>query len=93
MSGCEQSRLEECLKEQADVKQALETAEREREMERENNEEARREWEREKGAMREEISELRENLRQSWEKVKRMEGRQKVLQGTLSPMCLRVLHS
>uniref|UniRef100_UPI003AACEE7C calcium-binding and coiled-coil domain-containing protein 1-like n=1 Tax=Centroberyx gerrardi TaxID=166262 RepID=UPI003AACEE7C len=72
-----QSRLEECLKEQADLKPALEVAKREKEIEKEKSKEARREWEREREAMKEEISELRQNLRNNSEMLKTMAGKHK----------------
>ncbi|KAM4613789.1 calcium-binding and coiled-coil domain-containing protein 1b [Polymixia lowei] len=72
-----QSRLEKCLKEQADLKQAVEMAKHEKETENENNQGERRQWEREREAMKEEISELRENLRHNWDRLKRMQGKHK----------------
>lgn len=51
------------------------------EIEKENSEKARVEWERERGAMKEEISELRDNLRQNCETLKKIEGKHKVQAG------------
>ncbi|XP_019132265.2 calcium-binding and coiled-coil domain-containing protein 1-like isoform X3 [Larimichthys crocea] len=72
-----QSRLEECLKQQADIQQALDVTKKEREDESENSKKTRMEWEREREAMREEISELRDNMRQNYETLKKMEGKHK----------------
>lgn len=75
---CEQSRLEECLKNQADIQRALDVTKTETENERENNKKARVEWEREREAMKEEISELRGSLRHNSETLKKVEGKHKV---------------
>ncbi|KAL7407589.1 hypothetical protein ABVT39_010589 [Epinephelus coioides] len=72
-----QSRLEECLKKQVDIQQALDVAKKEVVNEKENSRKARLEWERESEAMKEEISELRDNLRNSCEMLTRMEGKHK----------------
>ncbi|XP_056130086.1 calcium-binding and coiled-coil domain-containing protein 1b [Lampris incognitus] len=72
-----QGRLEECLKEQDSLRKALEMAKDEKETERQRSEEVRQRWEQERQALHKEISELRENLRQNWEKLKWMEGRNK----------------
>ncbi|XP_019132264.2 calcium-binding and coiled-coil domain-containing protein 1-like isoform X2 [Larimichthys crocea] len=79
-----QSRLEECLKQQADIQQALDVTKKEREDESENSKKTRMEWEREREAMREEISELRDNMRQNYETLKKMEGKHKVQTGHAS---------
>ncbi|XP_035517440.1 calcium-binding and coiled-coil domain-containing protein 1b isoform X1 [Morone saxatilis] len=72
-----QSRLEECLKKQAEIQQALDMTKKETENVKESSENARMEWEREREAMREEISELRSNIRQNYEMLKKMEGKHK----------------
>ncbi|GAA6215695.1 calcium-binding and coiled-coil domain-containing protein 1-like [Lates japonicus] len=72
-----QSRLEECFKKQVDLQQALNVAKKETENERENSKKARMEWEREREAMKEEISELRDNLRHNYDLLKKMEGKHK----------------
>lgn len=51
------------------------------EIEKENSEKARVEWEREREAMKEEISELRDNVRQHCETLKKIEGKHKVQAG------------
>lgn len=81
---CEQSRLEECLKNQADIQQALDMTKKETENERENNKTARMEWELERESMKEEISELRDNLRYNCETLKKVEGKHKVQAGHAS---------
>lgn len=73
-----QTRLDECLREQADSKQAREEAEREKEREEERSKRAKEEWEREREGMNEEISELRDNLRRSCDRMEKVEGKQKV---------------
>ncbi|XP_047438678.1 calcium-binding and coiled-coil domain-containing protein 1-like [Mugil cephalus] len=72
-----QGRLEECLKKQADLQRALDTATKETENEKENGKKARVDWECERGAMIEEITELRDHLRQSCEMLKKIEGKHK----------------
>uniref|UniRef100_A0A3B4GW43 Calcium binding and coiled-coil domain 1 n=1 Tax=Pundamilia nyererei TaxID=303518 RepID=A0A3B4GW43_9CICH len=68
-----QSRLEECLKTQGGLQQALDVAKKETENEKENSRKARSEWEYEREAMKEEIMELRDNLRHSREMLKTIE--------------------
>lgn len=75
---CGQSRLEECVKKQEEVQRALDAAEREMEREKEKGRRARGEWERERDAMREVITELRDSMRENYEKMKKMEGKHKV---------------
>lgn len=53
----------------------------ETEKEKEMSEKARMEWERERGAMKEEISELRDNMRENCEMLRKMEGKHKVHTG------------
>ncbi|KAI3370200.1 hypothetical protein L3Q82_024973, partial [Scortum barcoo] len=72
-----QSRLEECLKKQADMQQALDMMKRETEIEKDNIEKAKVEWEHERDAMREEILELRDNLRQNCDTLRKIEGKHK----------------
>ncbi|XP_023279166.1 calcium-binding and coiled-coil domain-containing protein 1-like isoform X1 [Seriola lalandi dorsalis] len=72
-----QSRLEECLKKQADLQQALDEAKEERQSEKENSRKERMEWESEREAMTEEISELKDNLRHKCDLLKKMEGKHK----------------
>ncbi|XP_038144017.1 calcium-binding and coiled-coil domain-containing protein 1b [Cyprinodon tularosa] len=72
-----QSRLAQSLKQQEDLLRALEEAKKEVECEKETSKRARIEWEREREAMREEITELRDNLRQSCQILKRLEERHK----------------
>ncbi|KAK9529161.1 hypothetical protein VZT92_013274 [Zoarces viviparus] len=79
-----QSQLEECLKKQANIQQALAEAKEETENEKRNGNNARGEWEREREAMNEELSELRDNLRLNCEMVKKMEGKHKVQAGHAS---------
>nr|XP_020448854.1 calcium-binding and coiled-coil domain-containing protein 1-like [Monopterus albus] len=72
-----QSRLDECLKKQACLQQALNNAQMETENEKENSNKARVGWECEREAMKEEISDLRDNLRQSCDMLKQMEKKHK----------------
>lgn len=53
-------------------------SEREVEKEKENSRRARGEWERERDAMREVISKLRDGMRENYEKLKKMEGKHEV---------------
>lgn len=52
--------------------------EKEVEKEKENSRRARGEWERERDAMREVISKLRDGLRENYEKLKKIEGKHEV---------------
>ncbi|XP_071349889.1 calcium-binding and coiled-coil domain-containing protein 1b isoform X1 [Trachinotus anak] len=72
-----QSRLEECLKKQAVVQQALDEAKKETANEKENSKKARMEWESEREAMKKDISELKDNLRHKCDMLKKMEGKHK----------------
>ncbi|CAJ1051146.1 calcium-binding and coiled-coil domain-containing protein 1b [Xyrichtys novacula] len=72
-----QSQLDECLKRQADIQQALQEAKEEAENEREHNKIAKMEWELEREAMKGEITELRDNLRYNSDTLKKMEGKHK----------------
>lgn len=51
---------------------------KETENERESSDKARMEWEGEREAMKEEIAELRDNVRQNYDTLKKMEGKHKV---------------
>ncbi|KAM7422398.1 hypothetical protein PAMA_010445 [Pampus argenteus] len=70
-----QSQLEECLKKQAELQQALDVSKKEAQDEKENRKKAKMEWEHEREAMKEEISELRENLRSQCEMLKKIKGK------------------
>ncbi|XP_070693913.1 calcium-binding and coiled-coil domain-containing protein 1b isoform X2 [Pempheris klunzingeri] len=72
-----QIRLEECLKNLVDIQQTLDVTKKETEREKEDNKKARMEWEREREMMKEEISELRDNLRHNCELLKKVEGKHK----------------
>ncbi|XP_070758910.1 calcium-binding and coiled-coil domain-containing protein 1b [Enoplosus armatus] len=72
-----QSRLEECIRKQVDIQRALDVTKKETENERENSKKARMEWEGEREAMKEEISELRDNLRYNCEMLKKIDGKHK----------------
>ena len=73
-----QGRLQECLKERAELLQALEAAERSRERERERADRARDAWEKKQRELEREISELQEELRQTREQVEEMKKKQEV---------------
>ncbi|XP_029947797.1 calcium-binding and coiled-coil domain-containing protein 1-like [Salarias fasciatus] len=72
-----QSRLEECLRKQSNLQEALTEAKQESETEKENSERAKTDWEREREAMKEEITELRDSLRDSCCMLKKVEGKHK----------------
>ncbi|XP_047203536.1 calcium-binding and coiled-coil domain-containing protein 1-like [Girardinichthys multiradiatus] len=72
-----QSRLEHSLKKQAALQRVLDEAKEEVEIVKETSKTERFEWEREREAMKEEITELRDNLRQSCEMLKRLEEKHK----------------
>ncbi|XP_067360399.1 calcium-binding and coiled-coil domain-containing protein 1b isoform X1 [Channa argus] len=69
-----QSRLEECLKKQMHLQQALDMSTKEIENEKDKSRKARMEWDSEREAMKEEIAELRDNLRHTCEMLNHMEG-------------------
>lgn len=64
-----------------ELQQALDVTKKEMEDKTEKSEKARMEWEREREAMKEEISELRDNMRQNYETLKNMEGKHEVQTG------------
>ncbi|XP_068451186.1 calcium-binding and coiled-coil domain-containing protein 1b isoform X2 [Clinocottus analis] len=72
-----QSQLEECFKKQANIQKALDEAKEEADNEKRNSYKARKEWAREGEAMKEELLELRDNLRLNCETLKKMEGKHK----------------
>ena len=75
----EQSRLEECLRERDNLQLALEKSKKEKEIEIEKSEKAKMEWEKEKEEMKEGMKDLRGNLKHSWDKIEKIEGKHKVL--------------
>uniref|UniRef100_A0A8C5HI29 Calcium-binding and coiled-coil domain-containing protein 1-like n=1 Tax=Gouania willdenowi TaxID=441366 RepID=A0A8C5HI29_GOUWI len=72
-----QTRLDECVRKQEDLQRALGEARNEAEREKEKGEKAKSEWERERGSLMEEISELRESLRQTCKLQKKEEENEK----------------
>ncbi|TNN81323.1 Calcium-binding and coiled-coil domain-containing protein 1 [Liparis tanakae] len=84
-----QSQLDECFKKQANAHQALDAAKEETEKEKSNSNTAMVEWEREREAMKEELSELRDNLRLNCEMLKKMEGKHEI-QADHASRCLGV---
>ncbi|XP_062419973.1 calcium-binding and coiled-coil domain-containing protein 1-like isoform X2 [Pungitius pungitius] len=79
-----QSQLEECLKKQANLLQALDEAKEEKENEKKNSNKAREEWESHREAMKEELSQLTDNMRLNCEMLKKMEGKHNVEGGPAS---------
>lgn len=79
---CNQSRLEESFKRQADLQRALERTNEEAERGKESSKRARIEWESERDAMKEEITQLRDNLRHSCKLLKTLEGKHQVCDGS-----------
>ncbi|KAG7218457.1 hypothetical protein INR49_020364 [Caranx melampygus] len=72
-----QSRLEDSLKKQVELQQAVNEAQEETEREKEKSRKEKMEWESERRAVAAEISELQENLRHKCDMLKRMEGKHK----------------
>ncbi|XP_029291555.1 calcium-binding and coiled-coil domain-containing protein 1 isoform X1 [Cottoperca gobio] len=72
-----QSRLQECLRERAELLQALEAAKRQEEKEMEGYKRAREAWDRRRKGLESDISRLQDELKQSQEKVEEMEMEQK----------------
>ncbi|XP_036389426.1 calcium-binding and coiled-coil domain-containing protein 1 [Megalops cyprinoides] len=77
-----QSRLEECLQERAELLHAREAAERESERERKTREWAKREWDRARKELEEDIRELKEKLRRNRERMEEMEKKQQEVQSS-----------
>ncbi|XP_034733834.1 calcium-binding and coiled-coil domain-containing protein 1 [Etheostoma cragini] len=72
-----QSRLQECLRERAELLQAQEAANKQREKEKEEYKRAREAWDRRRKGLESDIANLQEELKQSREKVNEMEMEQK----------------
>uniref|UniRef100_A0A9J8B7H8 Calcium binding and coiled-coil domain 1a n=1 Tax=Cyprinus carpio carpio TaxID=630221 RepID=A0A9J8B7H8_CYPCA len=72
-----QSRLQECLKERADLLQALEAADQNVEREKGRRERDRGSWEQSRKELERKISELKEEVREYREKVEEMKKQQK----------------
>lgn len=72
-----QSRLQECLRERAELLHALESANRLREREKEENKRVTEAWDRRRKAIESDITRLQEELKLSREKIKLMEKEQK----------------
>ncbi|KAM3871684.1 calcium-binding and coiled-coil domain-containing protein 1 [Diretmus argenteus] len=77
-----QSRLQECLRERAELLQVQEAADRQKEREREEYKRAREAWDRGRKELKSHITRLQEELRQSREKVEEMERTQKEVQAS-----------
>ncbi|XP_040008107.1 calcium-binding and coiled-coil domain-containing protein 1 [Xiphias gladius] len=75
-----QSRLQECLRERAELLQLQEATNRQREKEREEYKRAREAWDRQCKELENDIDRLHEELKQSQEKIKEIERKQKVEQ-------------
>ncbi|XP_022532793.2 calcium-binding and coiled-coil domain-containing protein 1 [Astyanax mexicanus] len=75
-----QGRLQECLKERAELLQALEAAERSREGEQESVRRSREVWEKQQEELEREISELQEELRHSREQREELKKKQEELE-------------
>ncbi|XP_062397207.1 calcium-binding and coiled-coil domain-containing protein 1 [Sardina pilchardus] len=71
-----QSRLQECLKERGELLQALESADRGRERERERSERAREAWERARRLLESDLASLKKELRHSREEMEEMRRKQ-----------------
>lgn len=71
-----QSRLQECLRERAELLQAQEEANRQREKEKEEFKRAREAWDRRRKGIESDIARLQEELNQSQKKIKEMEMEQ-----------------
>lgn len=69
------------------MQRALDMTREEVEKEKERSKKVRKEWEQEREAMREVISGLRDNMREKYERLKKMEEKQKVSTGHLVNTC------
>ncbi|XP_061639919.1 calcium-binding and coiled-coil domain-containing protein 1b [Phyllopteryx taeniolatus] len=72
-----QSELEECLREKAELQQAVLEAKQEIEEERRSSTKAKEEWETERDTMKEEIHQLCQNLTHKCDALKKVEGKHK----------------
>ncbi|XP_042347659.1 calcium-binding and coiled-coil domain-containing protein 1 isoform X2 [Plectropomus leopardus] len=72
-----QSRLQECLRERAELLQAQEVANRQREKEKEEYKRAREAWDRRRKGIESDLARLQEELKQSQEKIEEMGMKQK----------------
>lgn len=77
MVSC-QSRLQECLRERAELLQVQEAANRQREKEKGEYKRTREAWDRRRKELEYDIARLQEELKQSREKMEEMERKQKV---------------
>ena len=75
------------MNKQEEIQQALDETKRERENEKKNSKKAKMDWECEREAMREEIAELRDTMRQNYETLKKVEGKHKVQTGHSFSKC------
>ncbi|XP_037333820.2 calcium-binding and coiled-coil domain-containing protein 1 [Pungitius pungitius] len=75
-----QGRLQECLRERAELLQAQEVANRRREKDQEEHKRAREAWDRRHMALEKDVARLQEELKQSRDKVEGMEMEQKEVQ-------------
>lgn len=73
-----QGRLQECLKERAELLHVLEAAERSLENERERADKAKEAWEKKQRKLEQEISKLQQELRHTREQVEEMKKKQEV---------------
>lgn len=74
-----QSRLQECLRERAELLQVQEAANRQREKEKVEYKRAREAWDRRHRELEGDIARLQEELKQSQEKIKELERKHEVL--------------
>ncbi|XP_068598757.1 calcium-binding and coiled-coil domain-containing protein 1-like [Brachionichthys hirsutus] len=72
-----QRRLEESWEKQEEMQKALDATRKEMEDGEEKRKKEKREWEFERGALKEEISELGDNVRQNYQSLKKIEGKHK----------------
>ncbi|XP_068508475.1 calcium-binding and coiled-coil domain-containing protein 1b isoform X2 [Syngnathus scovelli] len=72
-----QSELDKCLREKAELQQAVQEAKREIEEERRSNIKAKVEWESERDALKEELDQLCQNLTHKCDVLKKVEGENK----------------
>ncbi|XP_077583290.1 calcium-binding and coiled-coil domain-containing protein 1-like [Stigmatopora nigra] len=72
-----QQRLEECLREKAELKQAVDEAKQEIEEEKRSSANTKEDWDRQKEALKEEVEDLRHILRDKCDALKTAEGKHK----------------
>ncbi|XP_077460103.1 calcium-binding and coiled-coil domain-containing protein 1-like isoform X3 [Stigmatopora argus] len=87
-----QHRLEECLREKAQLKRAVDEAKQEIEEEKRSNANAKEDWDRQKEALVEEVEDLRQILRHKCDALKTAEGKHKDVESSQENLNSELTH-